>query len=341
MDLEHALSKNGQQMDLRQLRYFVAIVEHGSFSKAAEILNIAQPALSLHVRNMEAELGAALLFRSPQGVVATEAGEILLRHARIVIEQLSVARGEIKGRGADPIGEVGLGLPGTISQILSVPLIIEARRRFPKVKLRIAEAMSGFVLDWIRKDQIDLAIVYTPIDEKGLTSSPVLSEDLWLLGPPDPVPGLPILPSSTVDFRSVARLPLILPSLNHGLRALLEREASAYSLKLNTDIEVDSYINIKRLVKKGIGYSILPFNSFADDVARGALAAWPIVDPGPLQRSVYLAHPVDRPLTHAAIAIEALCRETLSNLVAIGQWKAARILEEADKVPAVVRRLRQ
>ena len=79
-------------MDLRQLRYFIAIVEQGSFSKAAETLNVAQPALSLHVRNMEAELGSALLFRSPQGVVATEAGEILIRHARIVIDQLSIAR---------------------------------------------------------------------------------------------------------------------------------------------------------------------------------------------------------------------------------------------------------
>ena len=74
-------------MDLRQLRYFIAIVEQGSFSKAAEFLNVAQPALSLHVRNLESELGCALLFRSPQGVVATEAGDILVRNARIMAEQ--------------------------------------------------------------------------------------------------------------------------------------------------------------------------------------------------------------------------------------------------------------
>lgn len=84
-------------MDLRQLRYFIAIVEQGSFSKAAEVLNVAQPALSLHVRNMEVELGSSLLFRSPQGVVATEAGEILLRNARIIIDQFSIARHEIQG----------------------------------------------------------------------------------------------------------------------------------------------------------------------------------------------------------------------------------------------------
>ena len=126
-------------MDLRQLRYFIAIVEQGSFSKAAEVLNVAQPALSLHVRNMEVELGSPLLFRSPQGVVATEAGEILLRNARIIIDQFSIARHEIQGHEAEPSGEVRVGLPGTISQILSVPLIIEARKQFPKIKLRIAD----------------------------------------------------------------------------------------------------------------------------------------------------------------------------------------------------------
>jgi LysR family nitrogen assimilation transcriptional regulator len=312
-------------MDLRRLRYFIAIVEQGSFSKAAEVLNIAQPALSLHVRNMEAELGSALLFRSPQGVVATEAGEILLRHARMVVEQLSLARDEIKTRGGEPSGEVSLGLPGTISQILSVPLIVEARKRFPRVKLRLAEAMSGFVLEWIQKDQIDLAIVYMPISEKGLSSTPVLTEELWLLGPPAEISGVPFpAPSTTVDYSFAATLPLILPSQNHGLRLLLEQEASRCALKLNVNIEVDSYVNIKRLAERGIGYSILPFNSIAQEAASGTLSAWRIARPS-LQRSVYLAHPIDRPLTHAAVAIEALCRETFATLVSTGAWKGARL----------------
>jgi LysR family transcriptional regulator, nitrogen assimilation regulatory protein len=312
-------------MDLRQLRYFIAIVEQGSFSKAAETLNVAQPALSLHVRNMEAELGSALLFRSPQGVVATEAGEILIRHARIVVDQLSAARHEIKGQEAEPAGEVRLGLPGTISQILSVPLIIETRRRFPKIKLCIAEAMSGFVTEWIREGRIDLAILYVPVSDKMLSSSPVLSEELWLLGPVAPLPGVQPPSSGPVSYAAVTGLPLILPSADHGLRSLLEREAAARSLVLDPVIEVDSYANIKGLVEEGIGYSILPYNSIARDVQAGRLLAWPIASPE-IKRSVHLAHPADRPLSHATTAVEALCRTTLLNLVATGKWNGARPL---------------
>ena len=88
-------------MDIRQLRYFVAIAEQGSFSRAAALLHIAQPALSLHVRNMEFDLGTPLLFRSPKGVVPTEAGEILLRNARIIIDQLAIAEEEIRGHDND------------------------------------------------------------------------------------------------------------------------------------------------------------------------------------------------------------------------------------------------
>jgi LysR family nitrogen assimilation transcriptional regulator len=83
-------------LDLRQLRYFVAIVEQGSFSRAAQVLNVAQPALSAHVRNMEADLGTNLLFRSAQGVMPTEAGTTLLRNARLVIEQVAAAEAEVR-----------------------------------------------------------------------------------------------------------------------------------------------------------------------------------------------------------------------------------------------------
>jgi LysR family transcriptional regulator, nitrogen assimilation regulatory protein len=306
-------------MDLRQLRYFIAIVEQGSFSRAAETLSIAQPALSLHVRNMEAELGTALLFRTPQGVIATDAGKVLLHHARIVIGQISIAQEEIKNQQTEPRGEVSLGLPGTISQILSVPLIIESRKRFPKVKLRIAEAMSGFVLDWMRNDQVDLAVVYVPVSEKSVTSSPVLTEELWLLGPP----GQSLDASSDrANFDMIAQLPLILPSTNHGLRILLEKEARARSLNLNTAIEMDSYVNIKELVEHGLGYSVLPFNAIAPEVEQGRIFGARIVEPV-ITRSVYIAHQIGRPMSDAAIAIEALCRATLADLVTTGKWKGS------------------
>jgi LysR family nitrogen assimilation transcriptional regulator len=313
-------------MDLRQLRYFIAITEQGSFSKAAEILNVAQPALSLHVRNMESELGCALLFRSPQGVIATEAGEILLRNARTIIDQFSIARQEIQGHEAEPSGEVRLGLPGTISQILAVPLIVEAQKRFPKIKLRIAEAMSGFVLEWLRDARVDLAVLYTSVSDRTLTSFPVLSEELWLLGPMKPPTGVDPPGPGQCPYERVAKLPLVLPSNSHGLRTLLEKEAADHGLQLNTVIEVDSYVNIKGLVEVGVGYSILPFNSIARETQSGRLLAWRIGKPK-LQRSVNLVHPADRPLTRAVSSIEGLCRSVLLSLASTGKWNGVNVMK--------------
>lgn len=170
-------------MDIRQLRYFAAIVEKGSFSRAAEFLRVAQPALSLHVRNMEADLGTSLLIRTPRGVEPTEAGAILLRHAHTILDQLAVARDEVRGHGNDPAGEVRLGLPGTIGEILAVPLITAVHRRYPRIRLRIAEAMSGFVLDWMREGRIDLGVLYNPAAEHRIITEALLEERLVFFGP--------------------------------------------------------------------------------------------------------------------------------------------------------------
>jgi LysR family nitrogen assimilation transcriptional regulator len=314
-------------VDLRQLRYFVAIVEQGSFSKAAGTLNVAQPALSLHVRNMEADLGTSLLFRSPQGVVATEAGEILLRNARIIIDQFSIAEEEIRGHEAEPAGEVRLGLPGTISQILSVPLIVAARQRYPKIKLRIVEAMSGFIAEWIRENRVDIAVLYTPVEDRVLTSYAALSEELCLLGSAMPDGDMKAPSFGPLSLKQVAALPLILPSPSHGLRNLLEREASANNLSLNTVIDVDSYSNIKELVEKGLGFSILPFNSISREVREGRLRSWRINKPE-LKRDIHLVHAAGRPMTNAVAAIETLCRDTLLELVTSGHWSGARSLTQ-------------
>lgn len=315
-------------MDIRQLRYFVAIAEQGSFSRAAALLHIAQPALSLHVRNMEFDLGTPLLFRSPKGVVPTEAGEILLRNARIIIDQLAIAEEEIRGHDNDPSGEVRLGLPGTISQILAVPLITAARMRFPKIKLRIAEAMSGFVLEWMLEARIDLAVLYREVSDRGIAMVPILEEELVFFGPKKPATDIPLPKAGEIlDYNLIAQLPLILPGEAHGLRDLLERQAIASGIELNTIIDVDSYSNIKELVSSGFGYSILPLNAIAREVSDGALTSWAIAKPS-IQRSIYLTHSIERPMTNAVAAIEGLAREVLRDLARTGQWAGATIIPE-------------
>ncbi len=315
-------------MDMRQLRYFVTIVEVGSFSKAAHRLRVAQPALSQHVRNMEIDLGVDLLFRSPQGVRPTEAGETLVRHARLILGQMEVAREAVRRGQAEPEGEVRFGLPGTVSQMLCVPLISAARRRYPKVRLRVAEAMSGFVLDWLREGKIDLGVLYRSVNDRTLQARHVLSEDLRLLGPAEPM-DRPHPPPGPVPFAALADLTLILPSHGHGLRDLIEERAQAEGARLRTVIDIDTYGQIKLLVQGGLGYSILPAAALRAEVHKGLLKSWPMGEPV-LSRDLHLVRPSDRPLSSAVRAIEELAYLTLVQLVRDGAWPATLAVPSDD-----------
>lgn len=320
-------------MDIRQLRYFVAIVEQGSFSRAANLLHVAQPALSLHVRNMEVDLGTRLLFRSPKGVVPTEAGAILLRNARMILSQLAVAEEEVRGHQADPSGEVRLGLPGTIGEVLSVPLIRASHQRYPNIRLRIAEAMSGFVLDWMREARIDLAVLYREVSEAGLESVRLLDEELVFFAPPDLAPGIDLpAPGASVALQALRGVPMILPGTAHGLRDLLTRYAIAADMRFEAVIEVDSYHSIKELVLSGFGCSILPGHAVHKEIAQGTLRAWSIREPEVL-RSVWLAHATNRPMSNAVSAIQALACDILQDLARSGSWAGARPLGLARAEP--------
>ena len=314
-------------MDLRQLRYFVAIIQCGSITRASLQLNVAQPALSLHIRNMEADLGVSLLFRTPQGVQPTEAGTILLRNAQLILGQFEQAYAEIRGSTADPAGEVRLGLPSSISQILGVPLILAARERFPRIKLRVAEAMSGYVLDWLRLGRVDLGLLYTVVDDRGLRFVSLLLEEMVLFGPGSAAPvgvGDRHLPAGVaVPLTVLAGQPLVLPSPGHGLRDQLDAMAAEQGIHLTPEIEIDAYASIKVMVERGLGLSILPAHAIGQEVEENRLRAWPF-DP-PLMRTVHLALPTDRPSSNAVRAIEELCRTVLADLVRSGAWHSAHM----------------
>jgi LysR family nitrogen assimilation transcriptional regulator len=313
-------------MEFRQLRYFVTIVEQGSLSKASLVLNIAQPALSTHVRNMEIELGTTLLFRGAQGVRPTAAGETLLGHARVIMGQIETARREIADTEAEPSGEVRLGLPGTIGQIVSVPLILAVQQHYPKVKLCIAEAMSGFVLEWVQHGRVDLAMLYLGVDDRKLQSSPILIEELRLFCLSSYDGERPL--GTVASYEEISRLPLVLPSASHGLRQLLDADAAAHGVPLRTIIEVDAYNSIRELVETGVGFAILPSIAITGKINEGKFASWRIGTP-PLSRTVHLIRPNERFLGSAVAAVERLCRTTLVDLVHTGRWASSRLADES------------
>jgi LysR family transcriptional regulator, nitrogen assimilation regulatory protein len=304
-------------MDIRQLRYFVAIVDSKSFSKASQSLHVAQPALSLHVRNMEVDLGADLLRRTPQGVFPTEAGQVLLERARKILGDFEQIKTDLQTQNIEPAGEVRLGLPGTIGDALSVPLILETSRLFPKVRLRISEAMSGFVLEWLMAGRVDLGLLYVSVEDRGMMSAPILTEELRLFGPADGLAGFDLPKSADLSLKKLVGLPLILPSASHGLRQLIDDTMEKQSLELNAIVEVDSYPAMKELVRQRLGFSILPYNAIKQDLASGAFKSWRLGSP-PLVRTIHLVSQ-RRPGARATQVVEELCRSILLSRIEPGK----------------------
>ncbi len=304
-------------MDIRQLRYFLEIVAQGSLTRAAESLHVAQPALSLHLKNMEEQLGTRLLTRSRSGVTPTEAGELLLQRARAILEDLARTEDDIRNLETDPSGIVRIGLPGTISAMVSLPLILAARERFPRITLNITEAMSGFVGDWLSEGKIDLAVLYSRSKDARIRSELLLEEELVVLWPADAER------PQAMNMAALDNVPMVLPSGVHGLRVLIDRTFQALGFAPEIAMEIDSFNNIKRLVAAGFGPSILPLYAVTEEVAAGSLRVSRIAAPG-LWRGAHLMSPGGRPVTRALEAVHALLREVILDLRDKGAWAASR-----------------
>lgn len=305
-------------MDIRQLRYFIAIVEAGAISRAAETLRVAQPALSQHVIAMEAEFGVKLLRRGPRGVAPTEEGLRLLDQARLIDAQFAALPEQVRGGSAVPRGEVRFGMPGTVSEQLGVPLIEAARRRYPGIRIRIAEAMSGFVLDWLREGTVDIAMLYNVANERRLVMHRALTEDIRLFGRPD----MKDAPSgTTVGLSAALDLPLIVPGPAHGLREVIDAGAVSIGRHVDPAIEIDSYRQIKRLAARGLAFGLLPAVAIDREVREGTFRAWRITRPA-LVRQIFLGYRTDRPLSAATRAIGELSWIILRDMVRAGTWAA-------------------
>jgi DNA-binding transcriptional LysR family regulator len=149
-------------MDLRQLRYFVAVAERGGFAAAASTLNVAQSALSRHIKLLEHELGGALLERGARGVAATESGKVLLARGRWLLEALDDIKTEVRTENREPSGTVRLGAPSTLADTFYAPLARLFAGRFPRVRLELSDGLTEEMCDRLLKGELDLAMVTAP-----------------------------------------------------------------------------------------------------------------------------------------------------------------------------------
>lgn len=262
-------------MELRQLEAFAHVAEHRSFTRAAEILQTNQPALSRLVRQLEVELHQTLLVRNGRGAAPTAAGEELLKHCTEILRHVQNARDAMQGLQGSARQKFTLGLVPHIAKFAILSLVRDLRARFPRATITVVEGASTLLLESLLMNRIDAAILYETPGSDLIDKRVLLLERLYLVGPASS----PTRAPRSVAFRDIARYPLVISSRSHAIREVVEAQAAKSRIRLNIALEVDAVTSVLDLVQEGYGHALLPLNALVRDEHHRALVVDRINDP--------------------------------------------------------------
>lgn len=306
-------------MELRQLRYFVAIVEQGSFSQAAAKVHVAQSALSHQIAQLEDELEAQLFHRSRRGAELTEAGRAFLAHAAAILRQVEDARTSVRTVAGEPRGKVVYGVPHSVSAALALPLLQAVRSRYPAIEFELTEELTGNLVAQLRTGQLNLAILFDDGQLDEFAHKLILTEALYLIGPAS----TRAASGDSISLRDALALPLILPASPHGVRPVIEAAAqrAGYGAP-NVAADISSISILRTTMLAGMGQTLLPLMPVKHDLDAGLLHAVPIDSP-PITRNVAICASRHIPLSAAAAAVSRLTVMLVRELCASGAWSGA------------------
>ncbi len=304
-------------MELRQLRYFVAIVDHGSLSRAARVLHIAQPALTQQIRQLEEELEAQLLHRSAQGVIATDAGKTFYEHAQAILKQVTDAKSAVAQSNDKPSGTVALGIPQSVSGALALPLLTAIRATYPEITLLLTEELTGNLIVQLKSGRINLAVLFDDGQLSPFASTPMVEEEMMYITRANSQYGA--VKKKSVTLAQAIKAPLILPGLQHGVRPRIENIVRSHGMSLDNVIEINSVAILKSAILADIGATILPVAPLLSEIERGDMVALPISGER-MVRTLALCASKNIPLTNAAAAVERLVLDVTDDLCRRGKW---------------------
>ncbi|WP_313072559.1 LysR family transcriptional regulator [Melaminivora sp.] len=261
-------------MNFQHLQAFIHVAEAGSFSKAALLLDVAQPVLSRQVRALEVDLRETLFTRTGRGVALTEAGRQLLAHGHAIVQSVDQARQALHGQRSEPLGRVTVGLPPSLARRLTQPLVDGFHREMPRARLAMVEGFSMHISEWLSSGRMDLGLVYTPEPDPDIEIRPVLQERLCLIGPAAALAGM-----DGVRFADLGRFPLLMPQRGQIFRKLMEAQATLSQVQLDVVWEVSSVPAILDLVRGGYGYAALTDSALRGQGLDASLAEVPIHSP--------------------------------------------------------------
>ena len=279
-------------MELRQLRYFDAVVQHGGFTRAAEALHVAQPAVSAQIRRLERELDTALLHRSTRRVSLTHAGEVFLRRVRAALTELDAARADLAELDDVARGQVRIGATLLLGALDLPATLATFRRRHPGVALSLRTGLIAELRDQLDAGDLDLVLgPLDPVTKAGRRHVTLVGETIVLAT---------AVGRTNLTLRDVADEPFVCLPPHSGLREILEQAAAAAGFTPRIEFETRTAASVRQLVSAGLGVALL-----AGSAARepGAPLAIHELRPAPKHPPIGIIEPAQRRLTPAARAL--------------------------------------
>jgi LysR family nitrogen assimilation transcriptional regulator len=312
-------------MDIRQLRYFVGIVQAGSLSRAADKLHVAQSAVSHHLANLESELDRQLLTRGPKGIILTEAGNILYRHAEAILRHVESAKQDVVSALNVPSGRVSIGFPGVLAPILSYELFARVRSVYPQILLNLSDANSGQLRERLVNGRLDIAVLYADQRERGLAVEPLLLEELfYITADPD---------TSSITVADAAQRPLLLPGPGSVSRHVAEEAFKKHGLTVTSIGEINTLSALRRAIASGIGNSILSWAALYDGDRTIALNYRRFADVE-LVRPVALCFSEVGQRSPAIEAVALTLKSLVRELVESGTWQGVSLIADPAELSA-------
>lgn len=312
-------------MNLRQLKYFVKIVEQRSMSRASVELHVAQSALSLQISSLETRMGQKLLVRSSTGVSPTVAGQTLYRHAVAILRQVERAAHDVEQSAADVSGSASLGLPVVLQDLLAIDLLVAARTRLPQVRLHLAEGMSYLLKEMVLQGRLDMTVTYQFEPSPGIVEHPLFNEMIYLVSPVKSG----IKPrEGGLSIAEVAQYPLFLSSSQTGMRRLVQAGLAAHGVTVEVLAEVDSLRTLLDAVETGNAHTILPASALQKHLKSQAKSSV-VINSLNITRNAVLCTSEHLPLGATATAVYELLENLIHKALEAEGWVGIRPVPDA------------
>jgi len=285
-------------MELYQLRYFVAVAEQGNFTRAAERLRLAQPALSQQMKNLEAELGAPLFIRGRRATVLTHAGEVLLGHARALIADAQAARQAVADVAGLKRGRLALAAIPSISGRWLPPILRRFRKAHPQIELILKEGSSDEISALVDEGKVELGFVQFPVDPRRFANDLILSESFAAVLPK----GHPLARKATITLSSLSDEPFVL--YKGRAREVVLEACRRLGFEPTVACESGELETVRSLVAAHLGVAVLP--ELAVQSAPASLAVRPLTRPRLCRRLGWVRRRSGSPSAALTAFIEAL-----------------------------------